>query len=340
MEHHPGGVLAVVAGDVTDRPGRLDGRPWQQHPHVEVAGDALAERSGREIVGTAGECDAGETCVGTAGLLEDEGAGAGRRFGGLVVGGLGPGVGEVVGSPCESEPGIEQSSVEGVEDRDPFTASRTEFHTGRTQRGDDGSGGSSSDPRRHVGRHPLHARGTETDRPFGAVTCAPHPRRLGHTGAVAVEIERKFLVDVVPVGVAVARSVAMRQGYLAVDRDVTLRLRITDDRAVLTVKAGGSMARTEVEVDLDPADAEALWPSTVGRRIEKVRHDIPIEGGFVAELDVYAGSLDGLLTVEVEFGSIDEAAAFEPPAWFGRDLTGEPGWSNAALSEFGRPDRA
>lgn len=158
---------------------------------------------------------------------------------------------------------------------------------------------------------------------------------------MAVEIERKFLADaesVVPAMASVVRSTAMRQGYIAVDRGVTVRLRITDDRAVLTVKAGTSIARTEVEVDLDRDEAEALWPSTAGRRIEKVRHEIPIGSGLLAELDVYAGSLEGLFTIEVEFDSVDEAASFEPPAWFGREVTSEPGWSNAALSEFGRPD--
>ncbi len=53
---------------------------------------------------------------------------------------------------------------------------------------------------------------------------------------------------------------------------------------------------------------------------------------------MYAGVLAGLSVVEVEFGSEREAASFAPPAWFGRELTGETGWSNAALARHGRPD--
>jgi len=39
----------------------------------------------------------------------------------------------------------------------------------------------------------------------------------------------------------------------------------------------------------------------------------------------------------VEFGSEDEARAFAPPSWFGREVTGEAGWSNSALARHGLP---
>jgi CYTH domain-containing protein len=57
----------------------------------------------------------------------------------------------------------------------------------------------------------------------------------------------------------------------------------------------------------------------------------------VAEVDLFDGDLDGLAVVEVEFPDAGAAAAFEPPPWFGRELTGEGGWSNADLARFGRP---
>jgi CYTH domain-containing protein len=60
--------------------------------------------------------------------------------------------------------------------------------------------------------------------------------------------------------------------------------------------------------------------------------------GHVAEVDLYAGALAGLCVVEVEFSSETDAAAFIPPAWFGRELTGQRGWNNAALARHGRPD--
>jgi CYTH domain-containing protein len=153
---------------------------------------------------------------------------------------------------------------------------------------------------------------------------------------VAVEIERKFLVTEPPSADVLGDGVRYRQGYLAGEGDVETRIRIGAEEARLTVKAGRGIARTEVEVSIDVADAEALWDHTAGRRLEKVRYRVPVDGG-VAEVDCYAGPLDGLWTVEVEFGSDADAAAFEPPPWFADELTDMDGWSNGALARHGRP---
>ncbi|MET0908534.1 MAG: adenylate cyclase [Ilumatobacteraceae bacterium] len=155
---------------------------------------------------------------------------------------------------------------------------------------------------------------------------------------MATEIERKFLVADVPHDDVLGPGVPMRQGYLAGEGDVESRIRITPGGARLTVKAGRGVARTEVELDVPVDEAEALWPHTEGRRREKVRHRVVVPGG-TAEVDRYAGPLDGLWTVEVEFASEADASAFVAPAWFGDELTTLDGWSNGALARHGRPDR-
>jgi adenylate cyclase len=153
---------------------------------------------------------------------------------------------------------------------------------------------------------------------------------------VPVEIERKFIVDDLPGPDQLGAGTRLRQGYLAEEDDVEVRIRLADGSAVLTVKAGRGLTRTEVEVPLDLAAAEALWAHTAGRRIEKVRHRTPV-GSSVAEVDVYGGELSGLCIAEVEFASEAEAAAFRSPSWFGREVTGEPGWANASLARHGAP---
>ena len=64
---------------------------------------------------------------------------------------------------------------------------------------------------------------------------------------------------------------------------------------------------------------------------------IPADGGLAIELDVYAGDLDGLMTAEVEFGSEEEADAFDPPPWIGTDVTGDARYSNQSLAVRGLP---
>jgi CYTH domain-containing protein len=154
---------------------------------------------------------------------------------------------------------------------------------------------------------------------------------------VASEIERKFLVATVPGPAELGSGARLRQGYLAIDGPVEVRVRRTDDRAVLTVKVGHGLSRTEVELDLTAAQADALWPSTTGRRVEKVRHALLLDTGEVADVDVYEGELAGLVTAEVEFADRRSADAFTKPEWWGRELTGDTAWSNASLAMEGRP---
>lgn len=153
---------------------------------------------------------------------------------------------------------------------------------------------------------------------------------------MTTEIERKFLVTEIPGAGVLGPGIRLRQGYLAEDGAVQVRVRISEGSAVLTVKAGAGLVRTEVEAGIGMDEAEALWLHTGGRRIEKVRHRVDA-GGRLGDVDLYEGVLEGLCTAEVEFASESEAAAFDPPPWFGRDLTGEDGWDNASLARRGRP---
>lgn len=153
---------------------------------------------------------------------------------------------------------------------------------------------------------------------------------------MATEIERKFIAEGLPTN-GVGSGIAIRQGYIAEDGDAEVRVRITETTATVTVKVGRGRSRTEVELDVAAADAEQLWAHTEGRRIEKVRHTVAV-GGAMADVDVYGGALAGLVVVEVEFESESAADSFTPPPWFGRELTGDKRWSNAALARHGRPD--
>jgi CYTH domain-containing protein len=150
------------------------------------------------------------------------------------------------------------------------------------------------------------------------------------------EIERKWLVAALPDGFDAWRGASIRQGYVALTDDVEVRVREIDDRHLLTIKSAGELTRAEVELPISKADFERLWPLTEGRRIEKTRTVIGLDG-LSAEVDVYAGSLAPLRIVEVEFGSERAAAACVPPAWFGREVTRDARYKNRSLALAGHP---
>jgi adenylate cyclase len=153
-----------------------------------------------------------------------------------------------------------------------------------------------------------------------------------------VEIERKFLVREFPSDLGRLRSSRIEQGYIAVADDGTeVRIRRRDEAAVLTVKSAGGRSRLEEEIEIDAERFERLWPLTEGRRLEKTRYLIPSDAGLTIELDVYSGGLTGLKVAEVEFGSEDAADAFEPPEWFGSEVTDDARFKNQNLARKGAP---
>lgn len=158
-----------------------------------------------------------------------------------------------------------------------------------------------------------------------------------------MEIERKFLLNGVPPTVRFARGEPIRQGYLALDGDTEVRIRISSKGAVLTIKAGRGGVRVEEEIALEEGQGQALWELTEGRRVQKTRRrvrlaDPPADGELLVEVDEYSGELDGLVVAEVEFPDEEAARAFEPPAWFGRELTGDPRYANRTLASDGMPE--
>jgi CYTH domain-containing protein len=154
---------------------------------------------------------------------------------------------------------------------------------------------------------------------------------------VAVEIERKFLVERVPEDVSTWPGDRIEQGYVAVAEDVEVRLRRWGGRCLETVKRGSGLRRIELEIELDPTQLEALWPATDGRRVVKTRR-LGTVGGVQVELDVFENGLAGLVVAEVEFESLDAARAFRPPAWFGPEVTDDPRYANRSLALRGRPE--
>ena len=154
---------------------------------------------------------------------------------------------------------------------------------------------------------------------------------------MAAEIERKFLVEEPPPEALDCPFEEIDQGYLVSDGQTEIRLRRKGGVHFITVKKGHGEVREETEVEITAAQFEQLWPQTDGWRVEKRRHRIPLEDGLIAEMDLYGGALEGLFTVEVEFASQAHSGAFDPPGWFGVELTGDVRYSNQQMSRHGLP---
>jgi len=154
--------------------------------------------------------------------------------------------------------------------------------------------------------------------------------------AVGTEIERKFLLDALPPALAFAKRTAILQGYLALDGDTEVRVRRTPRGDTLTIKHGGGEVRVEEELALAGRQADALWQLTEGRRLQKTRRMMRVEGLEVS-VDEYVGELDGLIVAEIEFDDEESSREFMPPAWFGREVTGRPEYANRSLSVDGLP---
>src|SRR3977135_2563187 len=130
------------------------------------------------------------------------------------------------------------------------------------------------------------------------------------------EIERKFLVRRLPPSLKQSRRHIIAQGYLSAEPGGRhVRLRKKGKVASLTFKVGRGNAREERAIRLTPKQFSALWPATRGRRLRKVRYEIPWKRHKI-EVDIYRGENNGLVVAEGEFSSPAARRRCEPPAWF------------------------
>ena len=142
------------------------------------------------------------------------------------------------------------------------------------------------------------------------------------------EIERKFLVRG-DYKAAAESSSRIRQGYICSSGGNTVRVRIRDDKAYLTIKGPSlGISRFEWEREIPVADGMALMALCRGGSIDKTRWLVPF-GGHTFEVDEFYGDNEGLTVAEVELSSEDEV--FEKPDWLGEEVSADPRYRNSHL---------
>ena len=144
-----------------------------------------------------------------------------------------------------------------------------------------------------------------------------------------MEIERKFTVKKLPDLSQYAFHI-MEQGYL--NTDPVVRVRKEDERYYLTYKGKGLLSREEYNLPLNKEAYYHLVEKADGIIIRKKRYLIPYEK-YTIELDVFEKPYENLVIAEVEFDTQEEAAGFQPPAWFEKDVTMDRRYHNSNLSQ-------
>lgn len=146
-----------------------------------------------------------------------------------------------------------------------------------------------------------------------------------------LEIERKFLVAHGHAYRDVATSCShIRQGYIPCE-SATVRIRIRDDRAYLTIKSHSNregISRYEFEKEILVDEAQHLLLLCRGGLIDKHRYLVP-SGKHTFEVDEFHGDNDGLVMAEVELASENEP--FEKPHFIGPEVTGNRHFYNSQL---------
>ena len=148
-----------------------------------------------------------------------------------------------------------------------------------------------------------------------------------------MEIERKYLVTSDSYKQMAVARYHICQGYISREKTGTVRIRITDDKAYLTIKgkpATGHFARYEWEKEIDVQEAKELMQLCQGTIIDKTRWIVPAkEEGLKWEVDEFHGKHEGLTLAEIELTS--EEQEVEKPDFVGEDVTSNPRYYNANM---------
>ncbi|WP_343328236.1 CYTH domain-containing protein [Polaribacter staleyi] len=150
---------------------------------------------------------------------------------------------------------------------------------------------------------------------------------------MSVEIERKFLVKNDDFKSDSYAQKSIKQGYLNSDKSRTVRIRIADDKAYITIKGQSNISGTtrfEWEKEIDKNEAENLLLLCEPSIIDKTRYLVKV-GPHTFEVDEFYGDNKGLVVAEVELNS--ESEEFTKPNWLDKEVTGNVKYYNSSISK-------
>lgn len=157
---------------------------------------------------------------------------------------------------------------------------------------------------------------------------------------MAVEIERKFLVDyqkLMESYAAPTQIFGISQAFLVAEPDLSVRVRVmtnvfdtADTKVKLGIKLGKGPVRNELEWDIDRELADSLlatYPSV--HKTRSIFPDLTNEKR-VWEVDVFDGKHKGLILAEIEIDDLDDEVTLPP--WVGEEVTWNAEYYNCNLA--------
>lgn len=147
---------------------------------------------------------------------------------------------------------------------------------------------------------------------------------------MAKEIERKYLVVNNSYLKSAEMSVEIEQGYLSIDPDRTVRIRIFGTKGYLAVKTrNDGVVRNEWEYEIPVEDVHEMLRHAL-HLLTKTRYFIPAENGLFWEVDCFHGPHEGLVLAEIELPSADTLISL--PSFVGEEVTDNPHYYNSNLA--------
>lgn len=156
-----------------------------------------------------------------------------------------------------------------------------------------------------------------------------------------VEVERKFLLDLndLPADITLRADVfELVQTYINYSPEIRVR-KVNDNYYYFTIKLPKDnigLSREEIEFLITEEEYDELLEKQVGNTIYKTRYQFYEESNLIA-VDVYSHDLTGLVVVEVEFENVNQSEGYNPPKWFGKEITSDLRYKNASLARDGMP---
>lgn len=148
-----------------------------------------------------------------------------------------------------------------------------------------------------------------------------------------IEIERKFLVKNETYKSESIKKQLITQGYLSSDPKRSVRIRICEQNAFITIKGKTSTSGTsryEWEKEINVEDAKQLMLLCLEGIVTKIRYVIPFKN-HTFEVDEFLKDNSGLVIAEIELSNENED--FERPRWLGKEVTGIKKYYNSQLSQ-------